>query len=90
MMWPGNRKKWLKGKLAAKRRRPRPNWKPLESETAKERPVVPIEEIRRQAIILSSRGLGQGTRSRSAKQGAPTAGAPRRTESGPLSRRGAA
>jgi hypothetical protein len=62
----------------------------LAGEAVKERPVVPIEEIRRQAIILSSRGLGQGTRSRSARQGAPTTGTPRRAESGSLSRRGAA
>ena len=54
-----------------------------------ERAIVPMEEIRRQGMMLAGRTLGQGVRSRPSVQGGQNASADRSAERSHGGRRGA-
>lgn len=56
---------------------------------AKERPTIPMEEIRRQVMMLAGRSLGQGVRSSRLVQGKPNSDTDRPVETVRRDRRGA-
>ncbi len=63
------RKQFQKDMSVKRRRRTKPykNWGRLDLQL-KEKPTVPMEEMRRQGLMLAGRQLGQGARSRSKVQ----------------------
>ncbi len=50
--------------------------------SSKDKPVVPIEEIRRQGLMLAWQGIGEGTRARTLVPAAPVTRAPVSPKSG--------
>lgn len=66
---------WRRNKVTAKRNRPvhqpKISWDSLGLPAVMKDATPDIEEIRRQVTSLASRGLGQGTRSRSAAKNTP-------------------
>lgn len=57
--------------------------------SAKERPTTPMEEIRRQGLLLAGRALGQGVRSRPSVQSVQNANSNRSAKAVRVVRRGA-
>lgn len=87
MSWRGNQKTRKEKRLKHK---PKIHWKQLGlTDPADTSAAIPMEEIRRQVVMLSSRGLGQGTRSRQATPSGSVIGANHHTEAGRKRRRGA-
>lgn len=61
MMWPAS--KHARRVKLAKRKQKVAGWEVLGlGPSAKEQPCAPIDEIRRQAIVLAGRGIGTGAR----------------------------
>lgn len=87
MAWPGS-KHLLKAKRnTSKRKIKMESWGLGIS--LKDRPIVPIEEIRRQGLVLAGRSLGQGVRSRPMAQSDRRGASGRPAEIIAPSRRGA-
>lgn len=87
MSWRGNQKTRKEKRLKHK---PKIHWQQLGlTDPADASSTVSMDEIRRQVVMLSSRGLGQGTRSRQATPSKSVTGTSRHTEAGRKRRRGA-
>lgn len=87
MSWRGNQKTRKEKRLKHK---PKIHWAQLGlTDPADANTAIPMDEIRRQVVMLSSRGLGQGTRSRQGTAGGPVVGTNHRAEAGRKRRRGA-
>ena len=87
MNWRGNRTTQKKKRVKHK---PKIRWQELGfKNSATENASLSMEEIRRQVVMLSSRGLGQGVRSRPVVQSAQIAGATNHAGQTPKRRRGA-
>ncbi len=85
---------WRRNKNTQKKnrftRKPKIRWQQLGLKNPEaEDPSISIDEIRRQVIQLSSRGLGQGVRSRPTVQGAQPSDADTHEEPSRKRRRGA-
>lgn len=87
MSWRGNQKTRKEKRL---RHKPKIRWQQLGlTDPADATSSVSMDEIRRQVVMLSSRGLGQGARSYQAPPTAPAAGTNSHKEGGRTRRRGA-
>ncbi len=87
MSWRGNRTTQKKKRVTHK---PKIRWQELGFKNpARETASMSIDEIRRQVVMLSSRGLGQGVRSRAVAPSQPGAGAINEAGPAPKQRRGA-
>jgi hypothetical protein len=85
--WRGNKKA---RKSVRTRQKPKIRWEHLGlTDPADESATPSIEEIRRQVVSLSARGLGQAARLRLSDQSSPTEGIRRSGKAGSLARRGA-
>ena len=72
MNWPGNRPTHKKKRA---RHKPKIRWQLLGlTDPAEEDTSVSMDEIRRQVVIMSHRGIGQGARSRPDVRNAPIDG----------------
>lgn len=87
MSWRGN-KKTDRGKRT--RQKPKIRWQHLGlKDPAEESPATSMDEIRRQVVTLSSRGLGHAVRFRPVAQSGPATDASNHGEPGRTKRRGA-
>jgi len=87
MSWPGNRKTPKEKRVVHK---PKIRWQQLGLKDLSEEPAsISMDEIRRQVVVLSGRGLGHPVRPRSGAQSRPATGARTQGEPGRTKRRGA-
>lgn len=87
MSWRGNQKTLKEKRLKHK---PKIHWQQLGlTDPADASSAVSMDEIRRQVVMLSSRGLGQGTRSRQVTPSTSVTGTNHHAEAGRKRRRGA-
>jgi len=87
MAWPGG-KHLLKAKRGTPKRKIKMEQWGL-GISIKDRPAVPIEEIRRQGLALAGRALGQGARAQPIAQGGKHGASGRPAEAARPIRRGA-
>ncbi|MBM4122207.1 MAG: hypothetical protein FJ249_06410 [Nitrospira sp.] len=77
-------------RIKPRRKATKINWEHLGLDTpAKERQPVPMDEIRRQVLMLAGRALGQGVRARRLLQGEQGSNSDRHLETARRDRRGA-
>ena len=87
MSWPGNRKPAKEKRVIHK---PKIRWQQLGFKDPAEEPAsISMDEIRRQVVMLSGRGLGRTVQSRIGAQSRPTNSARAQGEPGRPKRRGA-
>jgi len=87
MSWPGNRKTQKEKRVIHK---PKIRWQQLGLKDLAEEPAsISMDEIRRQVVVLSGRGLGHAARSRAAEQSGPATGARTQGKPSRTKRRGA-
>ena len=85
--WRGGKKV---DRIKRVRRKPKIRWQYLGlSDPADVRPGPSMDEIRREVLTLSSRGLGHGVRARSVVPNGPAMGGSHTGTSGTIKRRGA-
>ncbi|MGH7250371.1 MAG: hypothetical protein ACREIK_00775 [Nitrospiraceae bacterium] len=73
MSWPGNRKTPKEKRVVHK---PKIRWQQLGFKDLSEEPAsISMDEIRRQVVVLSGRGLGHAARARAGEQSGPASGA---------------
>lgn len=73
MSWPGNRKTPKEKRVVHK---PKIRWQQLGLKDLSEEPAsISMDEIRRQVVVMSGRGLGHGLRARAGEPSGPATGA---------------